>query len=398
MKPLFKQALLLVLAALLGAGVTWGLMAQGARAPEPIGSPENEQAQEEAEAAHALRLTAEQLKANGLHMEAARLGPWASVLELPGQLVLNSNQEARVLTPVSGVVRSAPAQVGQPVAAGGVLAVLESRELADVAANYLAARERRALAEVTFSREEGLWQQKISAEQDYLAARKDLNAARIEEQSGLQKLLALGVSETDARRMTIGSKLASYSLRAPIAGTVLSRDLTVGEALSPDKPVFRIAQLGTLWVDLAVSTPELPKVRTGQRALIADDHGNQGEGRVLFVQPELTAGSRSGSVRVQIDNRQQQWRVGQFITAQLVTGESGQTLSVPADAVLSLDGQSVLFVRTGEGLAPRAVTIGRRGVGRVEIQNGLKAGDVYVAGQVFVLKAELKKGDAEHED
>lgn len=405
----FKQVLLLLLAALLGAGVTWGLLEKGPtaheheqHAGEAVGGheehgEEGEHGHEEGGESHAITLTPEQLKANGLRIETATEAAFASVLELPGQLVLNNNQEARVLSPVSGIVRTAPAQIGQQVSAGTVLAVLESRDLADAAALYLGSRERRALAETTFSREEDLWKKKISAEQDYLAARRDVNEAHIEEQSALQKLLALGVTETDARHMKAGGKLASYPLRSPIAGTVLSRELTVGEALSADKPVFRIANLGTLWVDLSIPASDLSKVRAGQRVLIANSNGVTGEGRVLFVQPELVANSRSGSVRVQTDNRQNQWRVGQFIKAQLVTGESGKVLSVPSDAVLSLDGKTVVFINDADGLEPREVTTGRRSADRVEIRDGLKAGESYAAGAVFVLKADLKKGEAEHE-
>lgn len=348
--------------------------------------------------AHAVKLTEAQLKASGITLQTASQAPLAAVLRLPGQLVLNADREARVLSPITGMVREVRAQTGERVNAGAVLAVIESQELAEANANYLAARERRALAESTFTREETLWQKKISAEQDYLQARKDLAEARIEERSTLQKLLALGVSEGDAKSLKGNSALARYSLRAPIAGSVLERTLTVGEAVSDDKPLFRLADLSSLWIDLSVPVSELAAIKRGQRVVVKDKTGVvSGEGKVLFVQPELSAESRTGSVRVALDNAQGQWLPGMFVTTELVTGQQSQVLSIPEGALQTLEGKTVVFVADADGLEPREITLGRRSAGRVEVLAGLKTGERFAATGSFVLKAELQKGEAEHE-
>lgn len=402
MKIALEKTLPLLIAASAGAGATWGLMEYGpashgyeshAESPAPV-------ADDHAEEGHAgaIKLTAEQLAANGLRIETAALGNFASGLSLPGQLVLNTDREARVLSPITGMVRSTSVQIGAQVKAGTVLAVIESTQLSDVAARYLAARERQALAQSLFVREESLWQKKISAEQDYLAARRELNDARIETQSALQSLLALGMSEQDARALKPGGRLASYALRAPISGTVLSKDLTIGETVTSDKPLFRLADLSTLWIDLAVSVSDLGKVRAGQTVMVMDKAGMSTEGRVIFVQPELDEASRSGSVRVQIDNRQGLWRSGQFVQAQIQMGEVSQALSVPLSAIQMLENQPTIFVADTDGLEPRTVVLGRRSGERQEVISGLQAGERFAVGNVFVLKADLKKGEAEHED
>ena len=226
------KSLLLLLAVAAGSGLTWGLLEYGPFRHQHeihLTAPTGETHAEDTEAAHteghaeAIKLTDEQLVANGLRIETAALGNFASGLSLPGQLVLNTDREARVLSPITGMVRSAPIQIGAQIKAGTVLAVIESPQLSDVAARYLAAKERQVMAQSSFAREESLWQKKISAEQDYLAARRELNDARIETQSALQSLLALGMSEHDAKALKPGGRLASYALRAPISGTVLSR-------------------------------------------------------------------------------------------------------------------------------------------------------------------------------
>ncbi|WP_068858588.1 efflux RND transporter periplasmic adaptor subunit [Perlucidibaca aquatica] len=401
------KSLLLLLAVAAGSGLTWGLLEYGPFRHQHeihLTAPTGETHAEDTEAAHteghaeAIKLTDEQLVANGLRIETAALGNFASGLSLPGQLVLNTDREARVLSPITGMVRSAPIQIGAQIKAGTVLAVIESPQLSDVAARYLAAKERQVMAQSSFAREESLWQKKISAEQDYLAARRELNDARIETQSALQSLLALGMSEHDAKALKPGGRLASYALRAPISGTVLSKDLTLGEAVTSDKPLFRLADLSTLWIDLAVPVTDLPKIRAGQTVVVTDKAGMSSQGRVIFVQPELDEASRSGSVRVQIDNSQGLWRSGQFVQAQIQTGAVSQTLSVPLSAIQMLENQPTIFVADKDGLEPRTVVLGRRSGDRQGVISGLKVGERYASGNVFVLKADLKKGEAEHED
>lgn len=396
MKTTIRKYLPLLLAVLFGAVLTWMLL-KPVRAERP-GTAEGESASESTQHDDALRLSDAQLRASGITLQVAGHSPFVAALTLPGQLVLNTDREARVLPTVPGLVRSVPVQVGAVVKAGTVLATIESRELAEVAARYLAARERLVLAQAMFSREEGLWLKKISAEQDYLAARRELNEARVDTQSALQSLLALGMSERDAHALKPGARLSSYLLRAPIGGTVLSRDLTIGEAVSGDKVVFRIADLGSLWVDLAVSVEQLASIKPGQVVQILDKTGMRDQGRVIFVQPELNEASRTGSVRVQLDNRAGRWRAGQFIQAELQTGVPMQALNVPASALQSLDGKTVVFVAGATGLVPREVTLGRRGGEQVEVLEGLRDGERYATGNVFVLKAELKKGEAEHDE
>jgi len=401
-----RKALPLMIAAAAGAGATWALTGSGlsghAHERHEGSGQVNERAEaaqgagEHGGAAEAVRLDEQQLTANGLRLETASVSAFGSGLSLPGQLVLNGDREARVLSPVAGLVRSAPVQIGARIKAGAVLATIESAQLADAAARYLAARERQALAQSAFQREETLWQKKISAEQDYLAARREVNEARIETQSALQGLLALGMSEGDARALRAGGRLASYALRAPIGGTVLSKEVTLGEAVSSGKPLFRLADLSTLWIDLSVPVAELGKVRAGQVVAVTDKAGLSGEGRVLFVQPELDAASRSGSVRVQLDNSQGLWRAGQFVQAQVRVGEVSDVLSVPLEAVQRIGNQSVIFVAGEAGLAPRPVVTGRRDGERLEVVSGLQAGERYVTGNVFVLKADLGKGETEH--
>lgn len=222
--------------------------------------------------------------------------------------------------------------------------------------------------------------------------------ARIEAQSALQSLMSLGLSEKHARELKAGSHLARFALRAPISGTLLSKDLTLGEVVGSDKPLFRVADLSVLWIDLAIPMNGLSLVRVGQSVWISNKSGQKTKGQVVFVQPELDSASRSGSVRVQIDNAQGTWRSGEFVDAMIQTGELKQAISVPVSAIVMIENEPSVFVEGSEGLAPRVVTVGNRSGDRQEIISGLSAGERFVTGNVFVLKADLSKSEAAHDD
>lgn len=392
---------LLCVAVTVGAGVMWCVLEYSPLKHQHeihLGSTKQSMAEEgdgHADSGH-VKLSEAQLQASDLAIETAAMADFVTALALPGQLVLSTDREARISSPVSGTVRSAPIQIGSKVQAGDVLATIESAQLSDASARYLSAKERLGLAQSLFTREQALWQKKISAEQDYLAARGALAEARIEAQSALQSLMSLGLSEKNARALKAGSHLARFALRTPISGTLLSKDLTLGEAVGSDKPLFRVADLSVLWIDLAIPVNDLSLVRAGQPVWVSNKSGQKTKGQVVFVQPELDSASRSGSVRVQIDNAQGAWRSGEFVDAMIQTDEPKQAISVPVSAIVMIENEPSVFVEGSEGLAPRVVTVGNRSGDRQEIISGLSAGERFVTGNVFVLKADLSKSEAEH--
>ena len=144
-----------------------------------------------------MTLEAGDLSELGIRVEVAGPGLVENSTELPGEVQVNGDRMAHVAPRVSGVVKEVFASLGDSVRGGQVLAVLESRELADSKADFLASSERLKLADATFRREERLWDEKISSEQDYLDARRGLAEARIARRAAEQKLHALGFSSSD---------------------------------------------------------------------------------------------------------------------------------------------------------------------------------------------------------
>ena len=170
-------------------------------------------------------LSEAQIRALGIGLAKAVPGNLRTVVTLPGEIILNDDRVALVTPYISGYVREIRKRQGDPVRKGEVMAVLESRELADAGTTYLAARERVALAEKTFIREESLWRKKISPEQDYLESKMALSAARIEARSARQKLMALGLSKASVDRLhkQKDASLTRYEIISPLKGQVLEK-------------------------------------------------------------------------------------------------------------------------------------------------------------------------------
>lgn len=129
----------------------------------------------EAEGEHAegiIALNAEQIAAAGIKVAAVGPGKLAREVSVPGKIVAAADRMAQIVPKVGGTVTEAKKNLGDTVEKGEVLALIESREMAEAVADYLAAKRAEELARTTFNREKGLWDKKITAEQDYLTAKK----------------------------------------------------------------------------------------------------------------------------------------------------------------------------------------------------------------------------------
>lgn len=331
----------------------------------------------------------------GLEVAEAGPGDLEITVELLGEVQVNGDRMAHVAPRVGGVAERVLVSLGDTVRAGQLMAILESSELADAKAAYLAAAERLRLKEATFAREERLWQERVSSEQDYLDASNGLAEARIALRAAEKKLHVLGFDHQGVRRLADEPDVeyASYRVTAPFAGEVVDRHITVGETIPPEVSVFTVADLSSVWVDLRVYQKDLATVDAGQKVRVrAANDGMEGEGTVDFVQPLLGEDTRTALARITMANPERRWKPGMFVTGSVVVAAPEVAVRAPRTALIRMeDGDDVVFVQTREGFEARPVTIGRRAADHVEVVEGLKPGDRYVAAGGFSLKAELGK-------
>jgi cobalt-zinc-cadmium efflux system membrane fusion protein len=345
-----------------------------------------------------VHLTEAKRKELGIEVAVAKAGRLQTRFNLSGTIAFNTDRLVHIVPRIPGVVREVRKNLGDSVRAGEVMAVIDSRELADAKAAYLAATERVTLAEDMFQREKDLWEKKISPAQDYLTAKKALAEARIELRVAQQKLQALGVSDASLKQLSgAATSLTRYDIVSPLMGSVIEKHVTVGELLKEDTEAFSVADFSTVWVDLYVAPPDLPLVQKGQKVVISTGTGvPEAEGEISYIGPMAVEKNRAVLTRVVLPNPEGRFRPGLFVTATLAAGEAAVAVLIPHSAVQTIAGKPCVFVQTHEGFERRPVTLGQSNDTHVEVTAGLKAGERYAATETFLLKADLAKGGAEH--
>lgn len=382
MKTRFAAVVPLALAALLMAGCSGGEKAadetQNTAAAENAG-----QAEEEGE----IDLTPRQIRAAGIELvRAVRSGGGA--LTLPATVEGDPQGMQVVSAAIGGRVVSLTRNLGQSVGRGQTLAVIESREAASLNAEVEAARARLGLAESNLAREQRLFNERVSPEQDLIAARTAATEARIALRLAQQQVAAAGGR---------GGALNRVSIAAPLSGQVVARSVTLGQTVAADAELFRVADLSSVAVTLALSPADAGRVGPGSEIeIIAGPR--RSVARVSFVSPVLDETTRLATVIAVIDNRAGQWRVGEPVTAsiRLAGGDAGAgSVLVPQSAVQTVEGRKVVFVRTDHGFRATPVTLGASSGDNVVVTSGLRGDEQLAGANSFTLKAELGKGEAE---
>lgn len=198
-------------------------------------------------------------------------------------------------------------------------------------------------------------------------------------------------------RVESNQSLTSYELRAPIDGTVIDRQVSLGEYASEQKPAFVIADLSTVWVDFSVYRQDIRRVSVGDRLVIdLDDGGAPIDTEISYLSPVGSAETQSALARAVVPNADGRLRPGLFVRGKVILNGRRADVAVKRSALQALENKTVVFVREGETFEARPVTTGERDDEHVEILDGLSVGEVYAADNSFVVKAEIGKSEAEH--
>ncbi|XKU41767.1 efflux RND transporter periplasmic adaptor subunit [Pseudomonas [fluorescens] ATCC 17400] len=382
-----QQGLALAVAAAiaLAAMVFWPATSVAPQAP--VASVKAPEAEEEE---GVLVLNEQQIQAAGIQLAKAQPRQISTLLSLPGEVRFDEDRTSHIVPRAAGVVESVKVNLGQKVKQGELLAVIASQQISDQRSELAASQRRVELARTTFQRERQLWQDKISAEQDYLLARQSLQEAEIALNNARQKMNALSGSAVLAG----GNR---YELRAPFAGVVVEKHLGVGEVVSETSAAFTLSDLSQVWVTFGVFPKDLNKVQVGRPVKVSSaEMGTDVMGTVAYVGNLLGEQTRTATVRVSVANPDDSWRPGLFVAVQVATDSYPAPVTVPVEAIQTVEDKPSLFVRTAEGFVTRHVELGVSENGFVEVRQGLEAGAEVATVGSFVLKSELGKASAEH--
>ena len=336
-----------------------------------------------------MTLTSDQINAAGIQIGRLLVGG-AGTIDLPATIDGDPQGTQVVSAAIGGRVVALTRNLGQSVGRGQTLAIIESREAASLNAEIEASRARLALADTNLAREQRLFSQRVSPEQDLIAARTAATEARIALRLAQQQVAAAGAG---------GGGLNRIGITAPMAGQVIARSVTLGQTVAADAELFRVANLSTVSLSLNLQPQDAGRVRPGA-SVVVKASGRQATAQVTFVSPALDPNTRLVPVIATLNNRGSEWRVGEPVTASVALSGSGgdNAIRVPTTAVQTYEGKSVVFVRTKDGFQATPVTLGDNSGDAVIIKSGLKGTEEIATTNSFTLKAELGKGEASHED
>ena len=348
-----------------------------------------------------IRLDDGQIETAGIELAPVQHGTLTHRIIVPGTIVPNPDRIAEVSAKLSGTVAELRKKIGDNVAVGEVMAVLESRDVASAKSEYLAARLNGELQKKLYDRDKILWDKRLIAQQIELRSQGATAQGKVSLDIARQKLMALGLTEKDIAALPDQPETAlrRQEILAPMAGRVVDRKVDLGTAVGgydQETQLFTIADLERVWADLAVGPSDLPLVAEGQTVSVAA-HGlaERAIGKIVFIGPILDRDTHSARVVAEIANPDGNWRPGSLVTGAIAIDERKSPLTVPASAVQSIGKVQVVFVRTADGFEKRAVMIGQSDDRLIEILSGAHAGEIVAVTNTFLLKAEFMKSLAE---
>ena len=349
-----------------------------------------------------VELTPEAASRAGIHTSPVEQRILAAQLSTTGQVDFDQTRLAHVSPRISGRVHRVHAVLGQRVGSGQELAEIDSIELGQAKAVFLQAKAGEELARKSFDRARSLLADRIASEQEVIEAEAGLRGATVALQTAEETLRLFGLSQPQIDALSYQDrKAAIYPLRAPFAGTVVERHVTLGELVTPERHLFTLADLSRLWIWIDVYQRDLGNVHLEDEARARVDAfpGEVFAGKVSYLSAQVDRDTRTVRARLDVDNPDGKLRPGMFVEVELLDpharedgGGESPSLVVPESAVVREGEERLVFVPIGERrFERRDVQTGTKSGGFIAVLDGLELGESVVVEGAFLLKSAASK-------
>lgn len=329
----------------------------------------------------------------------AETGPASATLDLTGEVQLNDNTVAHVTPRTAGVLTEVKVDLGQLVKRDQVLAVLHSPEAGQLLIEHEKTQTEMRLAKRNYEREKGMFDRKLATEADLTEAELTYEQAKASSHAQEERLRLLGIAPCDhangcANGHASAGQVAILSLRD---GTVIEKHAVRGEAITPETDLFLVADLSSVWVWAGVYPQDLARVLAAHRqgaiqAEVTTDAfaGQVFKGHLDYVGAVMDETTRQVKVRVVLDNPEGLLRPGLFCAVRLrLSGGERTGVWLPKASVLRDENEQFVYKPfEGDFYLRRRVRTGIEDGGRVEIVQGVAAGESVIAGGAFMLKSD----------
>ena len=331
-------------------------------------------------------------------VEEVQLKPIAGELSLPGKVQYSEDRYAKVSSPLVGRVVEVRAKLGDKVAAGQVLLSLESADLGAAYSDFVKAESDFQLSKRNYELANDLYETKAMSKKDLVQAENDFLKAQAEFRRTRERLLALRVPAEELDKPRTERLITSrFDLKSPLAGTVVERNVTVGQMVGadPTQVLYTIADLNELQVVAEVYERDLSRVSKGVAVTVTVEAypDETFSGTIVYVGDVVDPTTRTIKVRCNVTNRDLKLKPEMFARVRLRVGSSRPVLALPKEAVIEVGGQAYVFVQAADGrYVRRPVVTGTMSGDTIQIREGLQSGERVVVKGALLLKGEMEKG------
>ncbi len=314
----------------------------------------------------------------GVEVGRAGVGTIAEGIECYAELVFNQNKLAQIAAPVGGIVQEVDTDLGSKVEEKQTVAKIWSAAIAEAMA-------RAVLTHQTLERERKLRTERVTSE-------KDLQEAEAAHRMACHQARTLGFSEEDVERLRVRpNEAVMLEVRAPFAGEIVERTAVRGALVEAGKPLFTLADRSTMWAMLKIPEAALAVVKTGQQVELRVESlpGKTFTGTLTWIGAEVDERTRMAQARVEVSNPEGVLKAKMFAKARILARSAQGAVLVPSSAVCSLAGKPFILVKLADDLfEARAVAVGVKSDGQLEVAAGLKPGEPVVVNHGFALKSQ----------
>jgi cobalt-zinc-cadmium efflux system membrane fusion protein len=362
-------------------------------------------------------------RTSGIRIAPVNIGSVPMFFEAPGEVQLAEDRIAHITPQIAGIIRVAYKGVGDRVAKGSPLCLIESVELGDARASYVAAHAEMELTERNYSRWKQLYDKGLRTQNELIAADAELTRAKLKMEASASRLRGLGITTEEIRGLEkegSGAVGNQYTLRSPITGSILQRTATTGQGVTSADQIFFVADLSEMWVQAVAREQDLPAIKTGASAVVRIPNMPEValHGKITYIGEQVDEKTRTVPLRVLVRNSEKRGgsqkefllRPGLFTNIQIETGRKKDVSLIPFAAVQADGNETYVFVRVrppsaqsrnpgakhekinpGVAFERRGVELGARDGQMVEVIKGLRMGEQIAVENAYMLKSEMEK-------
>jgi membrane fusion protein, heavy metal efflux system len=314
----------------------------------------------------------------GVEMAQAKVGEISESIDCYADLAFNQNRLAQIAAPVGGILQSVDVDLGAKVEEQQVLAKVWSAAIAEAVAKAV-------LSHQTLDRERKLRAERVSSE-------KDLQQAEAEHRAACQQLRMQGFTEDQIDLLgRQPQEQVLVEVRAPFAGEIVERNAVRGALVEVGKSLFTLADRSTMWAMLNIEESALGRVKVGQAVELRVEAlpGRTFKGKLTWIAAEVDERSRMARARAEVPNPDGVLRARMFAKARILVRTAASAVLLPSSAICAVEGKPFVFVKLADDLfEARAVAVGVKFDGRLEVLAGLTAEETVVVNHGFALKSQ----------